>query len=140
MNSRKVLIFVFFTIFTRSLSDKDELKIETIKKVDNCNYRSRLGDTLTWHFTGRLVDGTVFDTSVGKTPFQATLYTGKVKDGLDGHYGMMDMCVGEVRKLTVPARLGYGDEGYKEKNVPPKATVIFENELLKIVKSGAGEL
>src|SRR4051794_472933 len=108
--SKFFTFFVLFFFITHSLSENNELVIETIKKVVDCKYRSRLGDTLTWHYTGKLVDGTVFDSSVGRSPYWATLGAGQIIRGVDE--GMLDMCVGEIRKLTVPPHMGYGDEGY----------------------------
>lgn len=137
MNAFTFLILVILTIVTHSLADTDELKIETIKKVDDCKYRSRLGDTLTWHYTGKLTDGTVFDSSVGRSPYWAKLGAGQIIRGVD--QGMLDMCIGEIRKLTIPSHMGYGDEGYPGL-IPPKATLIFENELLKIDKGDEQEL
>lgn len=109
--------------------DHGELKIEVLKEVPDCKYRSKYGDTLTWHYTGKLVDGTVFDSSVGRDPYWATLGHGQIIQGVDE--GMLDMCAGEIRRLTVPPHMGYGDDGYPGA-IPPKATLIFENELLKI--------
>lgn len=139
MSPAKFCIFVIVSLCAVNFghSEEDELKIETIKKVENCKYRSQVGDTLTWHYTGKLVDGTVFDSSVGRSPYWAKLGAGQIIRGVDE--GMLDMCVGEVRVLTVPPHMGYGDEGYPG-SIPPKATLIFENELLKIDKEDDGEL
>jgi len=54
---------------------------------------------------------------------------GQVVKGWD--QGLLDMCVGEKRKLIVPSSLGYGDSGAGEV-IPPGATLVFETELLKI--------
>ncbi|PIS16837.1 MAG: peptidylprolyl isomerase, partial [Candidatus Portnoybacteria bacterium CG09_land_8_20_14_0_10_44_13] len=45
-------------------------------------------------------------------------------------YGMIGMKVGEIRKLTIPAELGYGSADMG--TIPPNSTLIFEVELLKI--------
>lgn len=45
--------------------------------------------------------------------------------------GLLGTCVGEKRRLVIPSDLGYGDSGAGEK-IPPKSTLIFETELLKI--------
>jgi len=132
MDFKNFLFIGLFLILAMNFlvtAKKEELKIEVLKKVDNCKYRSKVGDTLTWHYTGKLVDGKVFDSSVGRDPYWATLGAGQIIKGVDE--GMLDMCVGEIRKLTVPPHMGYGDDGYPG-SIPPKATLIFENELLNI--------
>jgi FKBP-type peptidyl-prolyl cis-trans isomerase len=106
----------------------DELKIEVLQQGAG-EQVSKAGDSLTVHYTGTLNDGTKFDSSVDRgTPFTFTAGVGQVIQGWD--QGMLNMKVGEKRKLTIPYNLGYGEDGYGP--IPPKATLIFEVELLKI--------
>lgn len=62
-------------------------------------------------------------------PFRFQIGVGQVVKGWEE--GLLDMCVGEQRKLTVPPELGYGDVGAGDK-IPPKSTLVFETELMKI--------
>jgi FKBP-type peptidyl-prolyl cis-trans isomerase len=89
---------------------------------------AQLGDTLTVNYTGKLQDGTVFDTSVGKRPIQFVLGAGQVIPGWD--QGLLGMKAGGKRLLVIPADMAYGAEGYGP--IPPNATLIFEVDLLAI--------
>lgn len=87
------------------------------------------GDTLVVNYTGKLADGAVFDSSVGKTPFEFLLGGGQVIAGWD--QGLLGMKVGGKRTLTIPPDLGYGEQGAGDK-IPPNATLIFDIELISI--------
>ncbi|KAF2402175.1 hypothetical protein EJ06DRAFT_528304 [Trichodelitschia bisporula] len=102
----------------------------TTTKAQPCTRPTRSGDTIHVHYRGRLVDGTQFDTSygAGKKPFAFTLGLGQVIKGWDR--GLLDMCPGEARRLTIPPELGYGDFGTGP--IPPKATLVFDTELISI--------
>jgi FKBP-type peptidyl-prolyl cis-trans isomerase len=104
------------------------MKIEIIKEGSGVAIVN--GQTAVVHYTGRLTDGKVFDSSVTRgTPFEFPLGAGMVIKGWD--LGVLDMKVGEKRMLTIPADLGYGARGAGAA-IPPNATLIFEVELLGI--------
>ena len=91
---------------------------------------AKKGDHVVVHYTGRLTDGTKFDSSRDHDqPFDFTLGQGGVIQGWD--QGVPGMKVGGRRKLTIPGALAYGPHGSPPK-IPPNATLVFDNELLAI--------
>ena len=87
------------------------------------------GDTVVVNYTGKFTNGKVFDTSVGKKPFEFVLGRGNVIKGWDEGVGSMK--VGGKRKLTIPPNLAYGTSGYPGV-IPPNSTLTFVVQLLKI--------
>ncbi len=88
------------------------------------------GQTVIVHYTGWLLDGTQFDSSVDRgEPFSFVLGQGNVIAGWDE--GVATMKVGGKRQLVIPADLGYGDNGAGSL-IPPGATLVFEVELLEV--------
>jgi peptidylprolyl isomerase len=87
------------------------------------------GNTVVVNYTGKFTNGKVFDTSVGKRPFEFQLGRGQVIKGWDEGVGSMH--IGGKRKLVIPPALAYGPGGYPGV-IPPNSTLTFDVELLKI--------
>lgn len=92
------------------------------------------GDRVSVHYTGRLLDGTQFDSSLDRgVPFEFVVGEKQVIEGWDD--GIVGMKKGGKRKLTIPPHLAYGKTGSPPK-IGPDATLVFEIELLDIVPAG----
>eukprot|EP00040_Diaphanoeca_grandis_P015741 m.80671 g.80671 ORF g.80671 m.80671 type:complete len:155 (+) comp25335_c0_seq3:246-710(+) len=108
-----------------------KVKIGVLQRPEYCSVKSKHGDILSVHSTGKLLNThEVFDTQMeGEEPFQFVLGRGQVIEGWD--LGLIGMCAGERRRLVIPHRLAYGERG-----APPfigaKQDLQFEIELIKI--------
>ncbi|HEX4605152.1 MAG TPA: FKBP-type peptidyl-prolyl cis-trans isomerase [Candidatus Angelobacter sp.] len=88
------------------------------------------GKTVKVHYTGWLLDGKEFDSSVGSgEPIEFELGTGQVIKGWD--QGIVGMKVGGKRQLRIPPALGYGSRGAGSA-IPPNSTLIFDVELVGV--------
>lgn len=97
---------------------------------------AKVGDSVSMNYTGRLQDGTVFDSNIEPKfghvePFVFTLGTGQVIAGWDK--GIVGMKVGEKKTLTILPEDAYGARGIPGA-IPPNSTLIFDIELLSIKK------
>uniref|UniRef100_A0AAV1UYI3 peptidylprolyl isomerase n=1 Tax=Peronospora matthiolae TaxID=2874970 RepID=A0AAV1UYI3_9STRA len=110
-----------------------QLRIGVKYRPEECTVKSQVGDKLSMHYTGTLrKDGSKFDSSVDRDqPFDFELGAGHVIKGWDR--GLVSMCIGEKRRLTIPSDLAYGDHGSPPK-IPAKATLVFDVELLDITR------
>jgi len=124
-----------FSIFTTAvvaaltgMAVAGELKIEVLTEVPeaDCQRKTKTGDNVIMQYKGMLTDDSVFDKSYGRGPFEFQLGAGRVIKGWD--QGLLDMCIGEKRKLTIPPELGYGERGFPPV-IPANSVLIFEVEL-----------
>lgn len=87
------------------------------------------GQKVTVHYTGYLLNGNKFDSSVDRgQPFQFELGKGQVIAGWDE--GIALMAPGDKAKLIIPSNLGYGSRSMG--SIPAFSTLVFEVELLKV--------
>ncbi|GAB3508841.1 peptidylprolyl isomerase [Spirosoma knui] len=68
--------------------------------------QAKSGDTVQVHYTGTLTDGTVFDSSAGRTPLEFTVGSGQVIKGFDE--GVEGMNQGEKKTINIPVDDAYG--------------------------------
>ena len=117
------------------MADSGITQLQKVDSVTGSGDEARSGRVVRVHYTGWLYDaskadkrGNKFDSSKDSgQPFDFTLGGREVIPGWDE--GLVGMKVGEVRKLTIPPDLAYGDRG-SPPAIPPKATLNFEVELL----------
>tara|TARA_Y100000589_G_scaffold302750_1_gene314551 strand:+ start:3389 stop:3961 length:573 start_codon:yes stop_codon:yes gene_type:complete len=112
---------------SNSITTETGLTIED--KIIGDGDEATAGKTVTVNYTGTLVNGEQFDSSIGRAPFSFPLGAGRVIKGWDE--GVAGMKVGGKRILTIPPELGYGSRGAGNV-IPANATLIFEVELLKV--------
>jgi len=69
----------------------------------------KLGDTVTVNYTGKLVDGTIFDTSLteGREPLEAKLGEGQLISGFEN--GLLEMSTGESKVIEIDPEHAYGE-------------------------------
>jgi len=113
---------------TVSAAAQEELQIRDLEK--GSGETADVGETVVVHYTGWLMDGTKFDSSVDRgTPFSFTLGERRVIPGWEK--GVEGMQVGGKRELIIPPDLAYGSKGAGGV-IPPDATLKFEIELLEV--------
>jgi peptidylprolyl isomerase len=93
--------------------------------------RAKAGDQVLVHYTGKLTNDTVFDSSHFRgQPFKFKLGAGQVIKGWDEGIALLN--VGDKATFTIPSNLGYGSRAMGK--IPADATLIFEVELVSIVE------
>ena len=104
----------------------------TVEKTHTTDgQQCKAGNKVAVHYTGKLTNGQVFDSSVSRgRPLEFTVGVGQVIRGWDE--GICQLKVGEKAVLTCPPDYAYGEAGAGGV-IPPNATLIFEVELCGIV-------
>ena len=101
--------------------------LKYVKTKEGNGEKPQVGTMVKVHYTGKLLDGTIFDSSVTRNePFQFVLGVGQVIPGWDE--GLQLMSKGEEAVLYIPYYLAYGNTGSGP--IPPFATLIFEVEMI----------
>ena len=151
-----VVVVVFLVFLTINLSHKNKMPenntnnevqaentvpvsegtqaVNTTPSAAPANTGAKVGDMVTVNYTGKLTNGTVFDSNVDPKfghvqPFQFNLGAGQVIVGWDK--GIVGMKVGDKKTLVIPPEEGYGATGAGGV-IPPNATLTFDVEVLKI--------
>ena len=118
------------TLLSGSLAFSSENELKITINQNGSGDSAETGMSVSVHYTGKLEDGTVFDSSIPRgQPFTFTLGAGQVIKGWD--LGVEGMKLGEKRSLVIPPHLGYGIRGAGA-TIPPNATLIFDIELLDV--------
>ncbi|MCK9192191.1 MAG: peptidylprolyl isomerase, partial [Sphaerochaetaceae bacterium] len=108
-----------------AIETKSGLKYIVTKAGDG-KASPKMGQQVTVHYEGKLLDGTLFDSSI-KRGEPASFGIGQVIEGWNE--ALMTMTKGEKRTLIIPPELGYGEMGYPGV-IPPNAYLVFDVELL----------
>lgn len=96
--------------------------------------KPKASDAVTVHYTGRLIDGTVFDSSEQRGE-PATFAVGQVIPGWVE--GLQLMSEGSAYRFFIPSELAYGTYGTGP--IQPNSTLIFDVQLIKVQRSGDGK-
>jgi FKBP-type peptidyl-prolyl cis-trans isomerase len=113
---------------TDTITTESGLKYLVVKKSNN-PIKAEKGMMVNVHYTGFLIDGKVFDSSIERgNPISFELGTGNVIRGWDEGIALMN--VGDKIRLIIPSELGYGDNGAG--SIPPNATLLFDVELVNV--------
>jgi FKBP-type peptidyl-prolyl cis-trans isomerase len=99
--------------------------IET--KAGKGNY-PKAGQICLVNYTGKLLDGTIFDSSIGKEPLDFQIGTGRVVPGWDEGIALMKKTGQAI--LIIPSYLGYGENSIGR--IPPHSPLVFEVELVGV--------
>ena len=145
----KKIATLFFAVISLSLSAQEKVKNEkstvktvkvkkpkTMKTASGLEYtitekgngkKPQVGDKVKVHYTGKLLNDTVFDSSVKRgQPFEFKLGAGQVIKGWDEAFQLLN--VGDKATLKLPADIAYGDRAMGL--IPANATLIFDVELI----------
>ena len=140
--SLMLVITILCLSFSMSASSEENKKMPDVQKTDSglqyivieegTGDKAVTGKKVKVHYTGKLEDGTEFDSSIKRgQPIEFTLGVGQVIKGWDEGIGLMKE--GGKRQLIIPPELGYGAAGAGNV-IPPNSVLIFDVELVEVEK------
>jgi peptidylprolyl isomerase len=110
-----------------TISTGTGLKYIRLNKTEGADVGS--GSTVSVHYTGYLLDGTIFDSSVARgEPISFPIGVNRVIKGWDE--GIAYLKVGEKARLVIPPSLAYGNR--PTGNIPANSTLVFDVELIQV--------
>ncbi|XP_035746733.1 peptidyl-prolyl cis-trans isomerase FKBP9 [Egretta garzetta] len=111
-------------------NSEDEVQVQTYFKPKKCPRTVQVSDFVRYHYNGTFLDGTLFDSSHNRMrTYDTYVGIGWLIPGMD--QGLLGMCVGEKRIITIPPFLAYGEEG-DGKDIPGQASLVFDVVLLDL--------
>ncbi|KAM9859096.1 peptidyl-prolyl cis-trans isomerase FKBP11 [Aulostomus maculatus] len=133
---RSSVFLLLLAAFTGGLAQGEEpvveeLQVEVLVEPETCSTLSRMGDTLQIHYTGKLMDGKVIDSSLSRDPLVVELGKRTVIAGLE--QSLVGVCEGQKIKATIPSHLAYGKKGYPP-TIPGDAALEFEVEVISLTQ------
>lgn len=109
---------------------EDGVQIKTYHTPSTCGRKVEVSDYVRYHYNGTLLDGTLFDSSHTRMrTYDTYVGIGWLIAGMD--QGLLGMCVGERRIITMPPSLGYGENG-DGSDIPGQASLVFDVVLLDL--------
>ena len=124
----------FFSVLALFAASTEAIKVDGVSSMYNLAVTQQ-GDgaqckdgPASVHYTGTLLDGTKFDSSVGGPAFQFNVGQGSVIKCWD--QALTEMKVGEKASVTCPPDMAYGDDGAGEGLIPGGATLNFAIQVL----------
>ncbi len=105
--------------------------------------QAKQGDKVKVHYTGKLTEGIVFDSSEGAEPLEFELGTGQVIEGFDN--GILGMTIGEKKTVHIPVNQAYGPADEQNVIQIPRSEIPADMELqigmvLNMHQDGTGQV
>ncbi|CAD5116099.1 DgyrCDS5025 [Dimorphilus gyrociliatus] len=102
----------------------ENVAVKHMSGPEECSNKVDVGDVVSIHYTGKLKNGKLFDSSKERgEPLTFEIGARNVIPGMER--GIIGMCIGATRVLTIPPHLAYGPNGHPPV-IPPDSTLIFE--------------